>query len=77
DFANPEVAPYIQKYPEDVAGGPISEIWQVKDGKWHDIHLDALTPSILIGHHRYLCLRAIACAWHNEFDSFFLPQYFL
>ncbi|KAJ7753276.1 hypothetical protein B0H16DRAFT_1459575 [Mycena metata] len=53
DFANPEVAPYIQKYPEDVAGGPISEIWQVKDGKWHDIHLDALTPSILIGHHRY------------------------
>ncbi|KAJ7767826.1 hypothetical protein B0H16DRAFT_1787465 [Mycena metata] len=53
DFANPEVAPYIQRYPEDVAGGPISEIWQVKDGKWHDIHLDALTPSILIGHHRY------------------------
>ncbi|KAJ7883822.1 hypothetical protein B0H14DRAFT_2300394, partial [Mycena olivaceomarginata] len=28
DFANPEVAPHIQKYPEDVADGPISEIWQ-------------------------------------------------
>ncbi|KAJ7165790.1 hypothetical protein C8R46DRAFT_900279 [Mycena filopes] len=53
DFANPEVAPHIQKYPEDVAGGPISEIWQVKDGKWHNIPLDALTPSILIGTHRY------------------------
>ncbi|KAJ7439792.1 hypothetical protein FB451DRAFT_1191987, partial [Mycena latifolia] len=28
DFSNPEVAPHIQKYPEDVDGGPISEIWQ-------------------------------------------------
>ncbi|KAJ7939128.1 hypothetical protein B0H13DRAFT_1850862 [Mycena leptocephala] len=53
DFANPEVAPHIQKYPEDVASGPISEIWQVKDGKWHDIPLDELTPSILVGHARY------------------------
>ncbi|KAJ6511523.1 hypothetical protein C8R47DRAFT_964088 [Mycena vitilis] len=53
DFANPEVSPHIQKYPEDVAGGPISEIWQVKDGKWHDIDLDTLTPSILVGHTRY------------------------
>ncbi|KAJ7466179.1 hypothetical protein B0H11DRAFT_1733316 [Mycena galericulata] len=53
DFANPEVAPHIQKYPEDVAGGPISEIWQVKAGRWHDIPLDALTPSILIKYHRY------------------------
>ncbi|KAJ6564270.1 hypothetical protein B0H19DRAFT_941769 [Mycena capillaripes] len=53
DFANPEVAPHIQKYPEDVAGGPISEIWQVKEGKWHNIPLDALTPSILIKRARY------------------------
>ncbi|KAJ7099940.1 hypothetical protein B0H15DRAFT_771035 [Mycena belliarum] len=53
DFANPEVSPYIQKYPEDVAGGPVSEMWQVKDGKWHDIPLDMLTPSILIRNHRY------------------------
>ncbi|KAJ7202934.1 hypothetical protein C8J57DRAFT_1203274 [Mycena rebaudengoi] len=53
DFSNPEVAPHIQKYPEDVAGGPISEIWQVKDGRWHDIPLDALVPSILIGYKRY------------------------
>ncbi|KAJ7467958.1 hypothetical protein FB451DRAFT_1020806 [Mycena latifolia] len=53
DFSNPEVAPHIQKYPEDVDGGPISEIWQVKDGRWHDIPLDELTPSILIGHKRY------------------------
>ncbi|KAJ7712547.1 hypothetical protein B0H14DRAFT_2313012, partial [Mycena olivaceomarginata] len=50
DFANPEVAPRIQKYPEDVAGGPISEFWQVKDGKWHNIPLDELTPSILVGY---------------------------
>ncbi|KAJ7261648.1 hypothetical protein C8J57DRAFT_1450891 [Mycena rebaudengoi] len=53
DFANPEVAPHIQKCPEDVAGGPISEIWQIKDGRWHDIPLDELAPSILIGHKRY------------------------
>ncbi|KAJ6559708.1 hypothetical protein B0H19DRAFT_944520 [Mycena capillaripes] len=53
DFANPEVAPHIQKYPEDVDGGPVSEIWQVKDGRWHDIPLDALTPSILVGVQRY------------------------
>ncbi|KAJ7147066.1 hypothetical protein C8R43DRAFT_1088621 [Mycena crocata] len=53
DFANPEVAPYIQKYPEDVAGGPISEIWQVKLGRWHDIPADALPPSILVGHQRF------------------------
>ncbi|KAJ7811521.1 hypothetical protein B0H13DRAFT_1666758 [Mycena leptocephala] len=53
DFANPEVAPHIQKYPEDVDGGPVSEIWQVKEGKWHNIPLDELTPSILVGHARY------------------------
>ncbi|KAJ6456980.1 hypothetical protein C8R45DRAFT_1064760 [Mycena sanguinolenta] len=53
DFANPEVAPHIQKYPEDVAGGPISEFWQVKDGKWHNIPLDELTPSILVGYTRF------------------------
>ncbi|KAF7324217.1 hypothetical protein MSAN_02533900 [Mycena sanguinolenta] len=53
DFANPEVAPHIQKYPEDVAGGPISEFWQVKDGKWHNIPLDELTPSIVVGHTRF------------------------
>ncbi|KAJ6625360.1 hypothetical protein B0H10DRAFT_2174244 [Mycena sp. CBHHK59/15] len=39
--------------PEDVDGGPISEIWQVKDGRWHDIPLDELAPSILIGYKRY------------------------
>ncbi|KAJ7504031.1 hypothetical protein B0H11DRAFT_1710438, partial [Mycena galericulata] len=49
----PEVAPHIQKYPEDVAGRPISEFWQVKEGKWHNIPIDALTPSILIGYDRY------------------------
>ncbi|KAJ6601678.1 hypothetical protein B0H10DRAFT_1958311 [Mycena sp. CBHHK59/15] len=53
DFANPEVALHIQKYPEDVDGGPVSEIWQVKEGKWHNIPLDELTPSILVGHARY------------------------
>ncbi|KAJ7912613.1 hypothetical protein B0H13DRAFT_2232426 [Mycena leptocephala] len=53
DFANPEVAPHIQKYPEDVASGPVSENGQVKEGKWHDIPLDELTPSILVGHTRY------------------------
>ncbi|KAJ6623745.1 hypothetical protein B0H10DRAFT_1734533, partial [Mycena sp. CBHHK59/15] len=49
DFANPQVAPYIQKYPEDVIGGPVSEIWQVENGCWWEIPLDELTPSILIG----------------------------
>ncbi|KAJ6620123.1 hypothetical protein B0H10DRAFT_2163604 [Mycena sp. CBHHK59/15] len=53
DFANPEVAPHIQKYPEDVASGSVSEIWQVKEGKWHNIPVDELTPSILVGHARY------------------------
>jgi hypothetical protein len=31
----------------------VSEIWQVKEGKWHNIPLDELTPSILVGHARY------------------------
>ncbi|KAJ7692285.1 hypothetical protein B0H17DRAFT_903860, partial [Mycena rosella] len=53
DFANPQVAPYIQKYPEDVAGGPISEIWQVENGRWREIPLDEPTPSILIGVKRF------------------------
>ncbi|KAJ7683329.1 hypothetical protein B0H17DRAFT_1137819 [Mycena rosella] len=53
DFANPQVAPYIQKYPEDVASGPISEIWQVENGRWREIPLDELTPSILIGVKRF------------------------
>ncbi|KAJ6616562.1 hypothetical protein B0H10DRAFT_1949032 [Mycena sp. CBHHK59/15] len=53
DFSNPEVAPHIQKYPEDVNGGSISEIWQVELGRWHNIPLDELTPSILIGYKRY------------------------
>ncbi|KAJ7215182.1 hypothetical protein C8J57DRAFT_1600480 [Mycena rebaudengoi] len=53
DFANPEVALHIQKYPEDVDGGPISEIWQVKNGQWREIPLDELTPSILIGYKQY------------------------
>ncbi|KAJ6615982.1 hypothetical protein B0H10DRAFT_1949461 [Mycena sp. CBHHK59/15] len=55
DFANPQVALYIQKYPEDVAGGPVSEIWQVENGRWHEIPLDELTPSILFGvNHFYI-----------------------
>ncbi|KAJ6543322.1 hypothetical protein B0H10DRAFT_1854370 [Mycena sp. CBHHK59/15] len=49
DFANPQVSPHIQKYPEDVAGGPVSEIWQLEKGCWREIPLDELTPSILIG----------------------------
>ncbi|KAJ6523088.1 hypothetical protein B0H10DRAFT_1864849, partial [Mycena sp. CBHHK59/15] len=53
DFSNPEVAPHIQKYPEDVNGGSISEIWQVELGRWHNIPLDELTPSILIGYKHY------------------------
>ncbi|KAJ6605878.1 hypothetical protein B0H10DRAFT_2178679, partial [Mycena sp. CBHHK59/15] len=53
DFSSPEVAPHIQKYPEDVNGGSISEIWQVELGRWHNIPLDELTPSILIGYKRY------------------------
>ncbi|KAJ7144866.1 hypothetical protein C8R43DRAFT_891028 [Mycena crocata] len=53
DFSNPQVSPHIQKYPEDVAGGPVSEIWQVENGRWHEIPLDELTPSILVGVKRY------------------------
>ncbi|KAJ7644882.1 hypothetical protein FB45DRAFT_735642 [Roridomyces roridus] len=53
DFANPEVAPHINKYPEDVDGGPLSEIWQMKDGRWHNIPLDTLPPSILVQSLRY------------------------
>ncbi|KAJ6621713.1 hypothetical protein B0H10DRAFT_2215060 [Mycena sp. CBHHK59/15] len=53
DFANPEVAPHIQKYPEDGAGGPISEIWQVKEGRWHDTPIDMLLPLILVDSKRY------------------------
>ncbi|KAJ7614819.1 hypothetical protein FB45DRAFT_1108964 [Roridomyces roridus] len=53
DFANPEVAPHINKYPEDVDGGPLSEIWQMKDGRWHNIPLDTLPPSILVRSLRY------------------------
>jgi hypothetical protein len=41
------VSPYIQKYPEDVGDDPI--LWQVKEGRWHEIPLDELTPSILVG----------------------------
>ncbi|KAJ6618046.1 hypothetical protein B0H10DRAFT_1796038 [Mycena sp. CBHHK59/15] len=52
-LSNPEVTPHIQKYPEDVAGGPISEIWQVKDRRWHDIPLDELAPSILIANKHF------------------------
>ncbi|KAI0915350.1 hypothetical protein AcV5_003845 [Taiwanofungus camphoratus] len=37
DFANPEIATHIQKYPEDVNGGPVSEIWQVHKGRWQKI----------------------------------------
>ncbi|KAJ6615312.1 hypothetical protein B0H10DRAFT_2164899 [Mycena sp. CBHHK59/15] len=53
DFANPQVSLHIQKYPEDVAGGPVSEIWQLEKGRWCEIPLDELTPSILIGLKHY------------------------
>lgn len=49
DFANPEVAPLIQKYPEDVNGRPISEIWQVPGGRWHEIPRNMLMPSVVVG----------------------------
>ncbi|KAF8804945.1 hypothetical protein BYT27DRAFT_7105790, partial [Phlegmacium glaucopus] len=47
DFANPEVAPHIQPFPEDVDGGPISEMWQVPNGRWYEIPDDKRMPSIL------------------------------
>ena len=53
DFANPEVAPLIQKYPEDVKGSPISEMWQVPNGRWHEVPHDMLMPSILVGTKRF------------------------
>ncbi|KAG6825637.1 hypothetical protein H0H92_002996 [Tricholoma furcatifolium] len=53
DFSNPEVSPHIQKYPEDTAGAPISEMWQVPNGRWSEIPLDKLVPSLLVGKSRY------------------------
>jgi hypothetical protein len=53
DFANPEVAPLIQKYPEDMNGKPISEMWQVPNGQCHEIPCDMLMPSLLVGTRRF------------------------
>ncbi|KAJ4464605.1 hypothetical protein C8R41DRAFT_872068 [Lentinula lateritia] len=53
DMANPEVAPMIHVYPEDVHGSPISEMWQVPNGRWLELPLDFLTPSILINNKRH------------------------
>lgn len=52
-MANPEVAPMIHVYPEDVHGSPISEMWQVPNGRWLELPLDFLTPSILINNKRH------------------------
>ncbi|KAJ3853854.1 hypothetical protein EV368DRAFT_73223 [Lentinula lateritia] len=53
DLANPEVAPLIHVYPEDINGGPISEMWQVPKGRWMELPLDFLTPSILVDNKRH------------------------
>lgn len=53
DFANPEVAPSLQRHPEDVVGGSISEMWQVPNGRWHELPRDKLMPSILVGMKRF------------------------
>ncbi|KAF8823272.1 hypothetical protein HHX47_DHR10000380 [Lentinula edodes] len=53
DLANPEVAPLIHVYPEDVNGSPISEMWQVPKGRWMELPLDFLTPSILVDNKRH------------------------
>ncbi|KAL6301292.1 hypothetical protein BKA93DRAFT_819090 [Sparassis latifolia] len=42
DFANPQVAPYINIWPE-VTDGPISETWQAE--RWKEVPLDLLTPA--------------------------------
>ncbi|PBK70286.1 hypothetical protein ARMSODRAFT_987954 [Armillaria solidipes] len=53
DLSNPLVAPHVQIYPEDVGRGPISEMWQVPNGCWHELLQDMLPPSILVGFRRY------------------------
>ncbi|THV03142.1 hypothetical protein K435DRAFT_652024 [Dendrothele bispora CBS 962.96] len=43
-FANPQVAPHINLYPEETEG-PISEVWQAD--RWHEFDPEDLTPMYL------------------------------
>ncbi|KAL0064675.1 hypothetical protein AAF712_008373 [Marasmius tenuissimus] len=53
DFANPTTAPLITLYPEDVGSGPVSEMWQMPNGRWMEIPQDMLPPSILVNNKRF------------------------
>jgi hypothetical protein len=52
---NPQVAPLIHRYPQDMEGGPISELHQVPapHGRWFEIGQDLLPPSVLVAHKRF------------------------
>ncbi|KAF5374921.1 hypothetical protein D9758_000015 [Tetrapyrgos nigripes] len=73
DLANPEVAPHIQLYPEDKGKGPISETWQVPGGRWHELPLDCLPPSILVDEKRFY-IHEVA---QLRDGSWFIPQLWL
>ncbi|KAL1694690.1 hypothetical protein GGG16DRAFT_46832 [Schizophyllum commune] len=53
DFSNPQNAHLIQKFPEVVEDGPISEVWQFPDGRWRELPIDELMPSILVQDRRF------------------------
>jgi hypothetical protein len=53
DFMNPQVARHIQRYPQDVATGPIAEMHQVPNGRWFEVDLDLLPPSVLNRNKRF------------------------
>ncbi|KAJ3845646.1 hypothetical protein EV368DRAFT_53693, partial [Lentinula lateritia] len=62
DLANPEVASLIHVYPEDINGGPISEMWQVPK----ELPLNFLTPSILVDnkwHYIHEVAQLKDCQW--------------
>jgi hypothetical protein len=50
---NPQVAPFIQKYPQDMEGDAISEMHQVPNGRWFEVDPDLLPPSVLNENRRY------------------------
>ncbi|KAJ6456513.1 hypothetical protein C8R45DRAFT_1056469 [Mycena sanguinolenta] len=50
DFSNPEVAKYLQFYPE-VTDGPISEVWQAE--RWKEFKPSELTPMYASGQRQF------------------------
>ncbi|KIY72157.1 hypothetical protein CYLTODRAFT_465626 [Cylindrobasidium torrendii FP15055 ss-10] len=53
EIANPLVSPYFNYYPNDTKGEPITETWQVPGGRWREVPIDMLPPSVLVEGKRY------------------------